>query len=99
MDWADLPQIEAAPERLEVEQDLLSWYAFFFSQGTPKIVWAAANAVYPQRRLIPFVEESSSVQELGPLGTLVALLVKRHLSPRKVMAYANAYENSYAIAG
>jgi hypothetical protein len=45
LDWARLPWIEAAPERLLVEQPLFTWYTWFLSQGTPTMIRAACNVI------------------------------------------------------
>ena len=36
--WEDLPRIEASPERIVLEEQLQSYYAFFFSVGTPRLL-------------------------------------------------------------
>jgi TniQ len=91
LDWADLPKIEAAPERLVWEQKLLSWYAFFFSKGDIVLLWRAIGLINriplekPEKSLVPLEKWSKllnvfSKEEL-PLGSLVALLMERDLSP------------------
>lgn len=41
--WARLPRIKAKPERLRVEQQMLAWYTFLLTQGTPALMRAACN--------------------------------------------------------
>ncbi len=91
LDWGDLPRIEAAPSRLVLEQKLLSWYVFFFSQGTSMLVWRAIQLingvpVEKQENQMDSLEKwskflSAFSREPLPLGILVAWLVERDLSP------------------
>lgn len=95
LDWADLPQIEAMPSRLASEQQLLSWYAFFFSHGTPQLLWKAIQhingvSMEKQENDILLLEKMSQFmsaysREPVPLGTLVAWLVEHNLSPSDLM--------------
>jgi hypothetical protein len=41
--WSRLPRIKARPERLRVEQQMLAWYTFFLTHGTPALMRAACN--------------------------------------------------------
>lgn len=45
VEWARLPQIEATPERLKVDQRLYAWYMVFLAHGTPQLVRAAHNII------------------------------------------------------
>ncbi len=38
LDWAALPHKLASPERIALEQKILSWYAFFLAEGTPLLL-------------------------------------------------------------
>jgi hypothetical protein len=76
-DWADLPRIKAAPSQLELEQKYLTWYAFFFSEGTPLIRQAA------QYMMIGFSREPLS------LGRLMLLLIQGGHSPQDVLNWVD----------
>jgi TniQ len=76
-DWAKLPWIEAISEHVEQEQKFLTWYAFFFSKGTPLILRAA------QYMMIGFS------RELLPLGRLLPLLVQSGRFPQDVLNWMN----------
>lgn len=75
LDWAELSRIEAAPEALVLEQKLLIWYEFFFSQGTLPILRVARQLVM------------GSSHEHLPLDALVILLRQCDLSPQDVLSY------------
>jgi hypothetical protein len=89
-DWATLPVIEATSECFTREQEYLSWYEFFFSNGTPLIFQQAmllANGVPAEQIQTKLQLRKSKVRhhrlvgEPFPLGALVPLLVKRNLFP------------------
>lgn len=45
LEWERLPQIEATPERLKMDQRLYAWYTLFLAHGTPQLVRAAHNII------------------------------------------------------
>jgi TniQ len=78
LSWTELPSIRATSEHtVRLEQKLLAWYEFFFSQGNPLMLQAALQLMTGSRR-----------KQL-PLSTLVDLLVKRGRSPQDVVNWMN----------
>jgi len=73
LDWAELPQLEATASQIEQEQKYLTWYEFFFSQGTSSITRAA------QYMMMGFSRERL------PLGRLLPLLVQSGRFPQDVL--------------
>jgi hypothetical protein len=45
LDWARLPRVRPTPERSKLEQKLLSYYDFFFTQGTPELLLSALQLI------------------------------------------------------
>ena len=99
LDWADLPQKEADPERLEVEEKLLSYYEFFWTYGTPEILASALRLIYDSvvekgEIRVPLPDENTqtspsgtSYQRTSSLGYLVHTLWQLDLSPRDILMY------------
>jgi hypothetical protein len=93
--WADLPRIAASPDRLALEQHLLSWYEFFFSHGTPLLLERMRQhieAVPPENRknILPVLERRyrsfyGSFWQSWSLHALVALLVNCDISLAALM--------------
>jgi hypothetical protein len=74
LDWAELPCIKAPSEHaIEIEQKLLAWYEFFFSQGSPLMLQAVVQLT------------TGSMRKQMPLSMLIDLLVKRKHSPHDVL--------------
>src|SRR5229473_4357369 len=46
LDWAELPQKMADQARFEIEAQLLSYYQFFWTYGTPEVLASALQLVY-----------------------------------------------------
>ncbi len=87
--WAELPRSPADPSRVELEQNYLSLYEFFFTRGTPALLASARqllldDAKEKQEKVMThdFIEKGSS------LSMLIYLLVNGNYSPRDVMIYA-----------
>lgn len=95
LDWRQFPQSPVHPERLALEQRLLSWYEFFFCNGTPTLLTKAAEMIHevvtrngstPLRRLDGRIIRSTAPYYAGypgrfALGNLVDLLVSLDLFP------------------
>lgn len=100
LDWGELPRRAADPERIAVEQALLSYYTFFFTKGTPELLASTLRLVYdsvveqgeirvplPETTTIP-PAEGRSYQRTSALGYLVHALWQLNLSPREILMYA-----------
>ena len=100
LDWANLPQREVDPKRIEMEQKLLSYYEFFFTKGTPELLASTLRLIYDSvvekgEIRVPLPEEdiqkspdSRSYQRTASLGYLVHALWQLDLSPRDILVYA-----------
>lgn len=100
LDWAELPQMQADPERMELERCLLSFYEFFLTRGTPELLASALRLIYDsvvERGEIRvalldgetrYPHGGRSYQQTTSLGHLVYSLVQLHLAPRNVLVYA-----------
>ena len=100
LDWKNLPQPKMDPERMEVEQHLLSYYDFFFTKGTPALLASTLRLIYDSvvekgEIRVPLPDEDvqalpggRSYQRATSLGYLVHALWQLDLSPRDVMVYA-----------
>ena len=100
LDWKNLPQQKMDPERMEVEQHLLSYYDFFFTKGTPALLASTLRLIYDSvvekgEIRVPLPDEDVRVlpggrpyQRATSLGYLVHALWQLDLSPRDVMVYA-----------
>ena len=73
-DWAELPRVKASREKLMREQKFLSWYEFFFTQGTPLMLRRAMQ-------LVDKLPLNTTLKRL-PLASLVTLLVQHGRSPQ-----------------
>jgi hypothetical protein len=100
LDWTKLPRREAMPERLELEQKLLSYYDFFFTRGTPEVLASALRLIYDSvvekgmiRVSLPDEDAQKSpddrpYQRSTSLGYVVPALLQLDLSPRDMLSYA-----------
>ncbi len=100
LDWGKLACLPSNPDRLELEQKLLSYYEFFFMKGTPGVLAAALRLIYDsvveKRELrVPLLEEevqtsfeSRSYQRTTSLGYVVQALLQHDLSLRDILIYA-----------
>jgi hypothetical protein len=100
LDWNNLPQRNMDPERLQIEQQLLSSYDFFFTQGTPELLAHTLRLIYDSvvekgeiRVALPdedvqAVPENRSYQRTTSLGYIVHALWQLDLSPRDILVYA-----------
>jgi hypothetical protein len=99
LDWAELPQIEAEPERLEVEHRVLSWYAFFFAHGSfPLLLRGSQLAARVEESLrkprwskrVPKEPDVDWTEclfwEPPPLGDLVEVLMKGGVAFHELLA-------------
>jgi hypothetical protein len=100
LDWAELPRTKADPERIEIEEKLLSHYDFFLIKGTPEILASALRLMYDSvvekgEIRVPLPDEDIQTSSSGPsyqrtssLGYLVHTLWQLDLSPRDIVVYA-----------
>jgi hypothetical protein len=100
LDWGKLPCLLPDPERLELEQKVLSYYEFFWTYGTPGVLAAALRLIYDSvvekgELRVPLLEEGTSkpfegrsYQRTTSLGYVVQALLQLDLSPRDILIYA-----------
>jgi len=100
LDWAELPKIQADQARFEIEAQLLSYYQFFWTYGTPAILESALQLCYdsvvekgeiraPLSDHISWPESSSrSYRRTSSLGYVVHLLWQLNLAPGDILVYA-----------
>lgn len=100
LSWAKLPRQEAIPERLELEQRLLSYYDFFFAKGSPQLLAGALRLIYDSvvekgEIRVPLHDEEaqfptdrSPSQRTSSLGYVVHALVQLDLAPRDILIYS-----------
>ncbi len=97
LDWAQLPRLAAPKERVALEQKLMSYYAFFFSNGTPVVLAKAQQLVREEmkKRQTEFVKnlngelkyvECYDAKRMA-LGHLVEVLISLDLTPDDIMAF------------
>jgi len=87
LNWAILPFTKVEPERAEVEQKLLSFYDFFFSQRSPDILLKALeilsiNQDNREKWSVSFYKAGTEIQRLY---TLLCGLLERDISPRALL--------------
>jgi hypothetical protein len=95
--WADWPRHRAKKERLTLERKFLSYYEFFFVEGTPVIL---AKALQLVRESVKRKKEVSVTDPDGntkyvecydekrvSLGYLIMLLASLNISCDDIMAY------------
>lgn len=99
-DWTKLPRREALPERLELEQKLLSYYDFFFTKGTPERHASTLRLIYDsvvekgeirvslRDEEVQLRSDRSTPQRTTSLGYVVHALLQLDLSPRDILIYA-----------
>jgi hypothetical protein len=100
-DWAGLPQINASVERLMVELKYLSYYEFFFGEGTPTVMMCALHLM--ATKLLEMKKTNDFPHEVGtqlvgydfwghiPLSVLVDWLVRCELSPSDIASYSTPF--------
>jgi hypothetical protein len=100
LDWKNLPRRHMDPERMQIEQQLLSYYDFFFTQGTPELLANTLRLIYDSvvekgEIRVPLPDEdvqaspeNRSSQRTTSLGYLVHTLWQLDLSPRDILVYA-----------
>lgn len=91
-DWGNLPHIQASPEQIVRKQQILSYYAFFFSQGTFDLYASTISLIEEQmalkeHRQLPRVG-GSFYQGAMSLSGMVSSLLRLNLSLEDVVAYA-----------
>ena len=97
LDWSQLPRITCRPDRFVLEQKILSYYEFFFANGTPQILAKALQLVRQRvkRMRSPWVKcldgkvkyvECYDRKKFS-LGFLVELLVSLELNPDDIQSY------------
>ena len=96
-DWAELPRITSKPERIALEQKVMSYYAFFFDNARPTIIAKAQQLVRDsmKRKKVVYLKcfdgnykyvECYDAKRIS-LGSLVEFLVSLDLSPHDIVAY------------
>ncbi len=100
LDWAELPQQQADQARVEIEAQLLSYYRFFWTYGTPEVLASALQLVYDSvvekgEIRAPLSDHVSWPESLGKsyrrtssLGYVVHLLWQLDLTPGDILVYA-----------
>ncbi len=97
LDWGELPRFTSKPERIALEQRLMSYYTFFFDNARQIIIAKAQQLVRDvmKKRKIDHLRcfdgnyryvECYDAKRMS-LGFLVELLVSLDLSPDDIMAY------------
>ena len=95
--WAKLPRLAINPKRIALEKNIMSFYEFFFANGTSMILAKAQQLVRERvkRKKAPWVrcpDGSTRYVECYDgkkvsLGALVELLVSLDLSPHDIVSY------------
>ena len=92
-----LSSLQVDPERLKSEQKLLSYYEFFFTEGTPDLLARTSRLIYDRilekaEGRVPLFDEGAqksadgrSDQETRSLGYLARALLQLDLSPRDLL--------------
>jgi hypothetical protein len=100
LDWAELPRKKADQGRIEIEEQLLSYYQFFWTYGTPEVLASTKLLVYDsvvEKGAIraPLSDNVSQSESLGrsyrrtsSLGYLAHLLWQLDLTPGDILVYA-----------
>ncbi len=100
LDWAELPQNKADVVRSKIEEQLLSYYQFFWTYGTPEMLASTQRLVYDSvvekgEIRAPLSDNISPSDALGrpyrrtsSLGYLVHLLWQLDLTPGDILVYA-----------
>jgi hypothetical protein len=100
LDWAELPRNKAEQRRSEIEEQLLSYYQFFWTYGTPDVLASTERLVYDsvvekgeiRAPLSDKVFQSEtldrSYRRTSSLGYLVHLLWQLDLNPGDILVYA-----------
>jgi len=100
LDWAELPQKKADQTRVEIEAQLLWYYQFFWTYGTPEVLASALQLVYDSvvekgEIRAPLSDHVSWPESLGKsyrrtssLGYVVHLLWQLDLTPGDILVYA-----------
>jgi TniQ len=100
LDWAELPKIQADQTRMQIEAQLLSYYQFFWTSGTPDVLASALQLVYdsvvekgeiraPLSDRIAWPEASGrSYRRTSSRGYVVHLLWQLNLTPGDILVYA-----------
>ncbi len=101
LDWAELPRKKADQGRIEIEEQLLSYYQFFWTYGTPEVLASTLRLVYDSvvekgEIRAPLSDHASRPEPLGrsyrrtsSLGYLVHLLWQLDLTPGDILVYAD----------
>ncbi len=100
LDWAELPQKKTDQRRIEIEEQLLSYYQFFWTYGTPEVLASTLRLVYDSvvekgEIRVPLPDNASQSEPSGrsyrrtsSLGYLVHLLWQLDLTPGDILVYA-----------
>ncbi|HET8853592.1 MAG TPA: TniQ family protein [Ktedonobacteraceae bacterium] len=100
LSWAELPRNKAAFARIEIEEQLLSYYQFFWTYGTPEVLASTQRLVYDsvvekgaiRAPLSDNISQSEaharSYRRTSSLGYLVHLLWQLDLTPGDILVYA-----------
>jgi hypothetical protein len=99
-DWAELSRMNASAERLMLEQKYLSYYAFFFDEGTPTVVVRVLHCI--ATTLLKMKKNSDILLNIGnqlvlydfwshiSLSTLVDWLILCDLSLSDIICVSSA---------
>jgi hypothetical protein len=96
-DWANLPRLASEPERIALEEKLLSYYVFFFDNARPTIIAKAQQLVRDsmKRKKVDHLKcfdgnykyvELYDAKRIS-LSSLVELLISLDISPHDIVSY------------
>lgn len=97
LEWAKLARLPASDEQMRKEQEVLTWFAFFLTEGTPELLARALHLVRStmrKRKMTSVLSldgtmryvERHHVQSIS-LGYVVDLLMSLGLAPDDVRGY------------
>jgi hypothetical protein len=102
LDWGELPRIKASRDHLELAQQLMSYYAFFLSKGTPELLIRALSLLEERKRergkkRLPLLDQARQARPSSrrlPLGAMwledvIYSLLCFNLSPDDIMTDAD----------
>lgn len=108
LDWKNLPPVTASPERLLLEQQLLSCYDLFFTHGTPKLVRNILTLIaeYDQKPSPP-INNKKYVGSVAPkiprgrlvLGDVVPSMVRLGITPYEILTRSGHVTEGISIIG
>jgi hypothetical protein len=107
LDWGNLPQVQASPDEIMLDEQILSWYSFFLSKGVPSLFSEGLelirkfppkrNLVSPKDGLIPRSDLNPALYPLPvSINLIVGLFVERDLFLNKLIL-AKLYLGPFVI--